>query len=214
MTKYDSDFYATSRQGMIESAQALVPILMKELHIPNDARVVDVGCGEGHWAAEFATHGCEVIGIDGAWHERHPLGDRFLPHNLADPLPEHLAGRFDVVVCLEVAEHLWPRRAASFIDELCSLAPLVIFSAAIPGQGGTNHINERWPDYWAELFSENNFAADGSLRLDIWADDRIENWYRQNLLVAYGPFPGADGPPFDAPAPLRLVHPVLWEARR
>lgn len=82
----------------------------------------------------------------------------------------------------------------------------IIFSAAIPGQGGTGHFNEQWPDYWAELFGENGFAVDSSFRFGIWDDDRIENWYRQNLMIAH------PGPP--TTPPLSIVHPILYDARR
>jgi hypothetical protein len=52
-------------------------------------------------------------------------------------------------VSLEVAEHLQPKRSASFVADLVALAPAVLFSAAIPGQPGTDHINPRWQDEWA-----------------------------------------------------------------
>lgn len=207
---YDDDFYATSRAGMIASAQALVPQLMNYIEWPR--RVIDVGCGEGWWAAEFAKHECEVVGIDGGWHGEHQLGDRFIPHNLANPLPVHLHGQFDAVVCLEVAEHLRAPRAASFVKDLCSLIDdrgYIVFSAAIPGQGGTGHINEQWPAYWAELFNLNGYSVNSDFRFHIWNDDRIENWYRQNLLIAYT----ARGA-VDPNMPIPVVHPILYDARR
>jgi len=202
---YDDSFYATSRPGMIDSAAALVPLLMTQCEWPRS--VIDVGCGEGWWAVEFERHGCDVIGIDGIWHGDHQLGDRFIPHDLASPLPAHLQKRFDAVVCLEVAEHLPPANARRFINELCYLTEgYIIFSAAIPGQGGTGHLNEQWPDYWTRLFNDNGFAVNGEFRFGIWDDDRIENWYRQNLLIAY--------PGVQMSMPLSVVHPVLYDARR
>lgn len=204
---YDDNFYATSRDGMIRSAEALVPILIEEADIEPYSTLIDVGCGEGWWAKTFADHNFDVIGVDGGWHGEHQLGERFRPQDLNTSLAGH--GHFDVAVCLEVAEHLPARRAESFIAELCGLAPLIVFSAAIPGQGGTGHINEQWPDYWAKLFQANGFSVDGDIRYRIWNDDRIENWYRQNLLVAWSS-PRASA----MPLPLRLVHPVLYDARR
>jgi len=205
---YDDSFYAVSRAGMVNSAAAVVPDLMNYIEWPRC--VIDVGCGEGWWAKEFERHDCEVIGLDGGWHGDHQLGDRFIPHDLANPLPQHLHGKFDAVVCLEVAEHLRPARARGFIKDLCSLTDgFIVFSAAIPGQGGTGHLNEQWPDYWAHLFNENGHSVNGEYRFTIWDDDRIENWYRQNLLIAY-PARGA----VDVRPPIRVVHPVLYDARR
>ena len=82
----------------------------------------------------------------------------------------------------------------------------VIFSAAIPGQGGTGHLNEQFPAYWSKLFNENGFAVNSDFRFGIWNDDRIENWYRQNLMIAYRGEQMSE--------PLSVVHPVLYDARR
>ena len=204
---YDDSFYETSRAGMVNSAAAFVPLLMAQCEWPTT--VIDVGCGEGWWAKEFQSHNCAVTGIDGGWHGDHQLGEQFIPHNLANPLPPVLHGRYDAVVCLEVAEHLRPARARTFINDLCALTHdrgYIIFSAAVPGQGGTGHLNEQWPSYWSKLFNENGFAVNSDFRFGIWDDDRIENWYRQNLMIAYRGVQMSD--------PLSVVHPVLYDARR
>jgi SAM-dependent methyltransferase len=217
---YDTNFYDRIRAGTQRSAQELVPLLMDALAMPGvfwddgHLRVIDVGCGEGWWAQTFADNGCETIGIDGGYVETSPLGDRFIPHDLNHPLPLHLRGRFDLAVSLEVAEHLPERRARGFIGDLTDLAPIVVFSAAIPGQGGTGHINEQWPSYWADLFSANGFIVSGALRFSIWDNTNIENWYRQNLLIAVR----EDLEPsytelFESPIahPFPIVHPVLYD---
>lgn len=213
---YSARFYDEIRAGTIASAAVVVPRLFE---LVKPARVIDVGAGEGHWLLAFEQLGAEVIGLDGSYVTSSPLGDRFVPHDLATPLPEHLAGRFDLALSLEVAEHLPPRRAAGFVRDLCQLAPVIVFSAAIPGQGGTGHVNEQWPSYWTELFEAEGFAVSGALRFELWNDDRVENWYRQNLLVAVAPS-AADAPelaellrsPLAPPWP--IVHPVLYNARR
>jgi SAM-dependent methyltransferase len=217
MAGYDTGFYDTIREGTKSSAAVVVPLMLTKMKVKAGAalNVIDVGCGEGWWAHAFAALGHEVIGMDGGYVATSPLDERFLPHDIAAPLPEHLAGRFDLALCLEVAEHLPPDRAASFVEELCALAPVVLFSAAIPGQGGTGHINEQWPWYWVELFEANKFEVSGALRWDIWNDVRVENWYRQNLLVAARD-PKSLPAIFKTPlAPVwPVVHPVLYDARR
>lgn len=203
---YDPAFYDMIRPGCVASAETVVPYLIDLVGQPST--VIDVGCGEGIWAAEFARHGAEVTGVDGPWHTAHPLGDRFIPRDLTRPLD--LPGRFDLAVTLEVAEHLPPAAAAGFVADLTRLADIVIFSAAIPGQGGVGHINEQWPGYWADLFAEHGYHVTGDIRAGLWEDDRVENWYRQNLLVASAaPLPGLTYGPV-----LPLVHPVLWDSRR
>jgi SAM-dependent methyltransferase len=217
MAAYDTTFYDQIREGTQRSARQLVPLLMDELLLEQGSKIIDVGCGEGWWAETFQQHGCETVGVDGGYVESSPLGDRFIPHDLNHPLPLHLRNRFDAAVCLEVAEHLPERRAAGLIDDLTDLAPIVIFSAAIPGQGGTGHVNEQWPSYWVHLFSTFRFVVSGALRFSIWDNTDIENWYRQNLLIAVR----ADLEQFyqhlfDSPVahPFPIVHPVLYDARR
>lgn len=208
---YDAAFYDTIRDGTRRSAAAVVPLVDAAVR---PRTVIDIGCGEGWWAATFADHGAEVIGVDGAYVTGSPLGDRFVAHDLTQPLPAHLGG-FDLAVSLEVAEHLPESRADSFVADLCALAPAVLFSAAIPGQGGTGHVNEQYPAYWVERFAANGMTASGALRWAIWDNPDVENWYKANTLVfAREPrwYPTLYDTPLASPWP--VVHPVLYDARR
>jgi len=208
---YDAGFFDAIRAGIQRSAGAVVPILTSALESALPARtLIDVGCGEGWWGAEFAAAGFAAEGIDAnPDHTEITVRD----HDLEQPLPA--IGCFGLALCLEVAEHLSPQRGPSFIAELCGLSDLIVFSAAIPGQGGTGHLNEQWPAYWVDLFAEQQFVCSGALRWQIWNDDRVENWYRQNLLVATR-YPERLPALFDSPlTPMwPVVHPVLFDARR
>jgi hypothetical protein len=95
----------------------------------------------------------------------------------------HLSRSFDLVCSLEVAEHLPPESAEQFIAVLASAAPVVLFSAAVPRQGGTFHVNEQWPTYWASLFARHGLVAVDCIRPAIYQNHNIEWWYRQNLLI-------------------------------
>jgi SAM-dependent methyltransferase len=183
--------------------------------------VVDVGCGLGTWLAVFAGMGVsDFVGVDGEYVEPARLEiphDRFVAHDLATPLS--LGRRFDLAVSLEVAEHLPADRAAVFVASLSDLAPFVLFSAAIPFQGGTNHVNEQWPGYWAGLFEGRGFAPVDCIRREIWSDDRVEWWYAQNTLLFVEEerlgTPLADGRSLERTpiSQLALVHPrqYLWQ---
>ena len=141
----------------------------------------------------------------------------FLSHDLTEPLPTSMSQSFDLAISLEVGEHLPNQCARQLVDTLISLAPIVLFSAAIPHQGGTYHINEQWPNYWARLFSERGYVTIDLLRSRIWGDREIEYYYAQNILLYIEKshlekFPllkqyivSADD------ETLSVVHPLKWE---
>ena len=195
---YDDRFYDGIADGSERSARIVAGIL-RERSEPES--VLDVGCGRGWWGRAFADLGARVVGVDGDY-VADPLIDDFHAADLALSLPD--LGRFDLAICLEVAEHLPQERAASFVADLCRAAPTVVFSAAIPHQTGAGHINLQWPTWWARLFAEHGYGCDDSLRFDIWGDARIEPWYRQNLLIF------DDSLPLDR-APLDVTHPVIHD---
>jgi len=198
-----------------DSAREIVPIIIDLLKMDSlkPASMIDVGCGPGHWLAAAAELGVrDVLGVDGEWVLKTQLAiprEKFVEHDLRTPLK--LGRKFDVALALEVAEHLPQSRAQAFVETLCELADRVVFSAAIPGQGGRNHVNERWPSYWAELFRGCGYECYDVLRPRIWNNPRVLWYYAQNCLIF-----GDSGVlvHLGTPAqPLSLVHPGLWSAR-
>jgi SAM-dependent methyltransferase len=150
------------------------------------ATAVDVGCGTGFILAELAARGVEVRGVEGSRHaiERSPIADRIVRANLERGVPE--LGRFDLAICIEVAEHLPERAARPLVAGLARLSDRVVFTAATPGQGGTHHVNEQPRAYWERLFAEHDLAAAdetlASLRADI-AEIPEPRWMHANLAV-------------------------------
>lgn len=179
---YPPAFYAKLEDGARRSARVIVPII---LELVSTRCVVDVGCGTGVWLSVFHEHGvADTLGIDGADIDPETLhvpADRFLCVDLAEPL--RLEDSFDLVVSLEVAEHLAAQHAETFVESLTRLGPVVLFSAAIPFQGGRHHVNEQWPDYWAGLFKSRDYVAIDYVRPKIWGNEQVEWWYAQNILI-------------------------------
>jgi SAM-dependent methyltransferase len=212
---YDRDFSAEQIDGTARSARFVVPVVMKlmrDLH-----SVVDVGCGSGVWLASFKDVGVErVLGLDGVAAEKQGRleiePDEFHAANLECDID--VDERFDLCLCLEVAQHLADQSATTLVRNICELSDVILFSAAIPGEGGGCHINERWPSYWIDLFSAAGYEVLDIIRGRVWNDARVEWRYRQNLLF----FANKAGlsrivrlPATVASTPLDIVHPACFE---
>lgn len=183
---YTAEFFEQLRDGCSRSAEVIVPIILQLLPVRS---AIDVGCGEGVWLSVFRKLGVEdVFGIDGDYIARTALKIPETCFRAADlSAPLSLDRTFDLAVSLEVAEHLTPESAPGFVESLTRLAPAVLFSAAIPFQGGTNHVNEQWPEYWAELFRRHGYLAVDTIRRRIWRNSAVESWYAQNTLLFVRP---------------------------
>jgi SAM-dependent methyltransferase len=195
------------------SAAVVVPLLCS-LFEPGS--VIDVGCGTGGWLAEFGRQGvAEIDGIDGPWVDPLQLSidpSRFEAVDLSKP--PRATRRFDLVTSFEVAEHLPEQAAAPFVEFLTELGDVVAFSAAIPAQGGNDHLNEQWPAYWSALFAARGYLAFDVVRPKIWTNSEVEFWYRQNLIVYMSEERAAGFPNGPTETVLPLVHPELFAHRR
>ena len=182
MQHYTQELYQYLQKTAQESAKEIIPILWEFVQ---PKRVIDVGCGTGTWLSAFQEFGVkDILGIDGDWVDPKMLEipkANFLALDLTQPLP--IAQQFDLVISLEVAEHLPSECAQLFVESLVKLGPVILFSAAVPFQGGTNHVNEQWPDYWAKLFQEQGYVAIDCVRNKIWQNERVKWYYAQNMLI-------------------------------
>jgi hypothetical protein len=179
---YTAEYFDMYHQLRRRAARCIVPIL-KESVAPGS--VIDVGCGSGVWLQVWEELGIsDYLGVDGDYVRPESLvipQDKFLSADLAAPLV--LARTFDLVTSFEVAEHLPPSSAETFVDSLTGLGPIVAFSAAIPHQGGEGHLNEQWQDYWMKLFARRGFLAVDLLRPRIWNEPEVADFYLQNTIV-------------------------------
>lgn len=182
-SRYDREFYSLLNESSLNSARVIVPLVIDLLGLPGS--VVDVGCGAGAWLRVFADSGVsDYLGMDGAYVNPNQLQippDRFTPTDLAAGVS--LDRRFDLVSCLEVAEHLPASSADQLVDNLVTLGDVVLFSAAIPYQGGIHHVNEQWPDYWRTRFEGRGYVGLDPFRMRLWSDGRVDAWFAQNLIL-------------------------------
>jgi len=211
---YGSEFHASRDRDTRYAAMRILNILYEKF--PNLNRVIDVGCGVGTFLNVAKELGALYIkGIDGVWVNPDQLvieANSFEAIDLSAPLPPLLnAKKYDLAICLEVAEHLPQDKASSFVHWLTSLAPVILFSAAIPGQGGIGHKNEAWLSYWVNIFKQEGFEPLDIIRSQIWYDPAIYFWYRQNTIV----FIAATDCKFPQEnlSILDIVHPDLYNSK-
>lgn len=210
---YNAGFYDLIRPGVQRSAEVVVEAVCDRwLELDSASSVVDFGCGEGWWARQFAERaGCKATGIDSGPNGGAALTDvpdaRYFDADMALDVLEF--GDFDLAVCLEVAEHLPAERSDDFVAALCQAAPVVLFSAAVPGQPGAHHINCVWQDVWAGRFEANGYDVSSAIRWQLWNDPRVDWWYRQNMMLAWQP-----GVLPHRPEPVHaVIHPDFWAVR-
>lgn len=179
---YQDNFHKAHEDDSYKSANELIPCFLKYFS-PNS--VLDIGCGIGTWLKVFVKNSIhDVLGIDGDYVILNDLvidKSKFLPKDLNKKV--NLNRKFDLVISLEVAEHILPENANTFIETLCLHSNLILFSAAVPGQEGTMHFNEQLNDYWIKIFDKSGYVCYDFLRHEIWNNSKISYWYRQNTLL-------------------------------
>ena len=202
MTAYDEELLERNEREARSSAEIIVPFLLSRYH-PRD--LLDIGCARGLWASIAHAAGVFVFGIDDAEIPPDKLlipEDRYIRLDFESDI-RSVRADYDMALCLEVAEHLTPGSGDRLVEWLCRSAKTIVWSAAVPFQGGSGHINEQWPSYWHERFRKLGFEPDGMPRLALWHTKSIQPYYRQNLMVYQ-----RDGGP--SVFTQDLVHPDLW----
>lgn len=180
---YDNTFYTAMQEVNLQSARH---VLREVISLTGPiTSIVDVGCGRGLWLKAASELGAtSIFGVDGAWVKPEDL---VIPQNSFEPRDfenSFTIGRTaEFAMSVEVAEHLTPTRAKDFVSALVATAPVILFSAAIPGQGGTDHRNEQWPKYWVELFREHGYVAIDAIRRKVWNNSEVAFFYAQNALL-------------------------------
>lgn len=182
---YTPEFFAARAARANRDAMLLVPEMRLTLgSVPET--VIDIGCGDGsmlRWWGEMGTRG--LVGVDAhgppGWTALH--GGLHLPLDVTQPIDLHMRG--DLVVCLEVAEHLPESAADTLVDTLCRHGDRILFSAAPPGQGGTDHLNEQPWSYWEEKLARRGYITQDIIRHRLPAE--VSPWYRANTRLICKP---------------------------
>jgi hypothetical protein len=180
---YNDQFYDYQSIGSVNSAMIVLPKVLAAL--PKINSVADFGCGVGTWLSVFNKFGIsEICGYDGPWVNKDKLmipKESFVEIEFDKDF--YMDKKYDLAISLEVAEHLPEQFASRFVELLVKASDIILFSAAIPFQGGVEHLNEQWPEYWNNIFVKHGYIAMDFLRNQIWNEKDVEFWYKQNIIL-------------------------------
>jgi SAM-dependent methyltransferase len=203
--------YTIASAEGLNSPREVLPLVLEGCR---PVSALDVGCNCGAWLRVLLDSGVhDVLGMDTLPYSE----DWFIPytnfqqHDLRQPFD--LGRRFDLIICVEVPEHVEPESADQLVSSICKHGDIVLWSAALPGQGGQDHVNEQWTEYWCEKFAAHGFQFTDPIRRRIWSNAKVYWWYRQNMImfatreaIARSELlrSGSDSTMFSA------IHPELW----
>lgn len=180
---YEQTFFKDRRDKTLVSSRA---VLEQVWNVFQPVSVLDIGCATGIWLTECQRRGVDkVCGVDGPWVPREDIeiaANDFMEWDLGKSLPSDM-DTFEMALCVEVAEHLPEESSNELVRFLTGHADAVLFSAAIPGQGGTGHINEKPQSYWYERFRLCGFECYDLIRPRVWNDPGVNVIYKQNMLL-------------------------------
>ena len=179
MTDSKKKVISTDEERALYAAEKILSIVKEHFTVKT---AVDFGCGTGLFLKYLKDNGTSVTGIDND--DKRLIGitkEDFIQTDLTKPV--HLGKKYDLSITLEVAEHLPESAAEIFISSLCEASDVVLFSAAVKGQGGNGHINEQFLSYWQKIFLKKNYFLIDIIRPEIWNDDNIPPYYRQNSVI-------------------------------
>jgi len=189
MSIYSDQFYLNQVQGAYLSGREYAEELF-DLYVPQS--VIDVGCGRGAWLKAFSDASSirgvqqHLVGVDGPWNSKDDLilkEIEFFSVDLNELVSLRVDRKYDLLISVETAEHIERSSTQGFIDGLCKLSDVIVFSAAYEEQGGLYHVNERKHSDWAKFFAKNHFVPYDYFRPKLWGSSKVQYWYQQNCFL-------------------------------
>lgn len=174
---YDKEFYNRNYKFQKALAYELAPWIADKY---NPKTIVDFGCGCGHFSGTIAKYsGGHVFGLNGDIPRNAEI--EVFQYDLSENI--ETAEKNDLVISLEVAEHIPEEKADIFIDNLTAAGDTILFSAATPGQGGIGHVNEQPHDYWHDKFMTRGYKYFDIIRPLLKDKKEVPFWYRNNIFL-------------------------------
>lgn len=176
-------FYTDTRKGKIKSIKVATSLIIEHFK-PQD--VIDIGCGEGLFLNELYKHGVSVVGCDISEAALAVSPKDFLIFQADATKPIRLNRKFDLCICIEIAEHIPTKYSKKLVKNLTHASDTIFFTAAPPGQGGVGHINEQPLKFWQKLFAEEGFTLQEELTSKLCSSlksQKVIFWLYKNLVI-------------------------------
>ncbi len=209
---YDKNFYDNQVDGSVKSGLIILEYLFQFF---KPKSMIDFGCGRGSWLYAAEKLGVErLVGLDGDWVDQSSLlPEKMTFHQIDFTKLTADFGKFDLAVSVEVAEHFEEQYSQSFIERLSNHSDSIVFGAARPGQGGTNHVNEQEQSYWIDKFKGLGYQVYDLIRPAVWQNKDVEFWYSQNTFFFTKDVKVIQSLPREMPFLSDVIHPDLFNKR-
>src|SRR5262245_34919071 len=123
-------------------------------------RVLDAGCALGFLVEAMRERGIEAFGVDGSEYAIAHVPEAVRPFCWRGSVTDPLREQYDVIVCLEVLEHLTREDGEQAIANLCAHTRDILFSSSPTHYSEATHLNTQPPEYWAAQFARHAFYRD------------------------------------------------------
>jgi len=206
MSIYNKNFYLDRDTRTNYAAEKILSMVFERYKVDS---VVDFGCGVGTWLKNAEKLGAtNTTGLEGDWLDQKMFvaNGELLRKDFEKPV--NLQRQYDLAISLEVAEHINETNIDQFIDGICSSSDVILFSAAVAGQGGKGHVNEQMQSYWVTMFNDRGYHCIDIIRKSMWGDSNIDVWYKQNVFIFSKK---TEDKNFSSDMPLDVIHPELFK---
>jgi hypothetical protein len=161
---YDAHYYATScgrpYQRDEEWLRFFGSIASRIVSDIQPASVLDAGCAWGFLVEALRQRGVEAYGLDISEYAIQHVHPDFKPYCWVGSVAEPFSQIYDLIVCIEVLEHMQPAEAEKAVENFCRFSQSVLFSSTPFDYKEATHFNVHPPEYWAELFARHGFFRD------------------------------------------------------
>lgn len=162
--RFGAAYYATAcgrpycrNQEWLEFFGAMADRIVSDIH---PRRVLDAGCALGLLVETLRARGVDARGIDISSYAIASAAPGVAPYLREGSIAGEFDDHYDLIVSIEVVEHMAAAEAEAAIANICRHTGDVLFSSSPLDYRETTHVNVRPPEYWAEQFARHGFVRD------------------------------------------------------